>query len=255
MASFIKDSGYRSIVYRSDQEPSIRAMFEEAFKAAGREGVSYNPNLQQMVPEASAVGESQSNGKAESAVQKVEDLLRTYKSALETNIDERIPANHPVFAWLVEHTASIHNRLVCTEDGTTPYQSLHGQRYKGKLVEFGEQVFYFIPKAMRSKMSLRWRVGTFIGNAMSTNEAYVAASNGDVLRTRSIVRVMEPSRWSSKAILSIKGTPFKLRPSSNTETDAHVEEFVDPHANKDDAKVADSDEPRKFDSSDVTKLD
>ena len=84
MASFIKDSGYRSIVYRSDQEPSIRAMFEEAFKAAGREGVSYNPNLQQMVPEASAVGESQFNGKAESAVQKVEDLLRTYKSALET---------------------------------------------------------------------------------------------------------------------------------------------------------------------------
>ena len=77
---------------------------------------------------------------------------------------------------------------------TTPYQSLHGQRYRGKLVEFGIQVFYFIPKAMRSKMSLRWRVGTFIGNAMSTNEAYVAASNGDVLRTRSIVRVVEPSR-------------------------------------------------------------
>ena len=90
---------------------------------------------------------------------------------------------------------------------------------------------------------------------MSTNEAYVAASNGDVLRTRSIVRVMEPSRWSSKAILGIKGTPFKLRPSSNTDTDAHVEEFVDPHANKDDAQLADSSEPRKFDSSDVKKLD
>ena len=67
-------------------------MFEEAFKVAGREG------LHQMVPEASAVGESQANGKAESSVQKVEDLLRTYKSALETNINERIPADHPVFA-------------------------------------------------------------------------------------------------------------------------------------------------------------
>jgi len=104
-------------------------------------------------------------------------------------------------------------------------------------------------------MSLRWRVGTFIGNAMFINEPYVAASNGDVLRSRSIVRVMEPSRRSSKAILGIKGTPFNLRPSSNTETDAHVEEFVDPHANKDDAKIADSDESRKFDSSDVKKLD
>ena len=154
MASFIKDSGYKSIVYRSDQESSIRAMLEESFKVSSREGVLYNPDLHQMVPEASAVGESQSNGKAESSVQKVEDLLRTYKSALETNIDQRIPADHPTFAWMVEHTASLYNRLVCTEDGSTPYQSLHGQRYRGKMVEFGEQVFYFIPKALRSKMSL-----------------------------------------------------------------------------------------------------
>ena len=77
MASFIKDSGYRPIVYRSDQELSIRAMLEEAFKQSGREGALYNPDLHQMVPEASAVGESKSNGKAESSAQKVEDLLRT----------------------------------------------------------------------------------------------------------------------------------------------------------------------------------
>ena len=116
---------------------------------------------------------------------------------------------------------------MCTEDGNTPYQSLHGQRYRGKMVESGEQVFYFIPKALRSKMSLRWRVGTFLGNAISTNEAYVAASNADVIRTRSIVRVMEPSRWSSKAVLGVQGTPNRLRPNSSAESDAHVEEFVD----------------------------
>ena len=138
-------------------------------------------------------------------MQKVEDLLRTYKSALETNIDQRVPADHPTFAWMVEHTASLYNRLVCTDDGSTPYQSLHGQRYRGKLAEFGEQVFYFIPKTLRSKMSLRWRVCTFLGNAMPTNEAYVSASNGDVIRTRSIVRVMEPYRWSSKAVLGVCG--------------------------------------------------
>ena len=100
-----------------------------------------------MVPEASAVGESKFNGKAETSVQKVEDLLSTYKSALGTSIDDRIPADHPVFAWMVEHTASIYNRLVCNDDGTTPYQNLHGQRYKGKLVEYWEGNFHFIPKA------------------------------------------------------------------------------------------------------------
>ena len=81
-------------------------------------------------------------------------------------------------------------------------------------------MLYFIPKALRSKMSLRWRVGTFLGNAMSTDEAYVAAaSDGDVLRTRSIVGVVEPSRCSSKAIFRITSTPFKLRPSSHIEYD------------------------------------
>ena len=173
-ANVIKDSGYLSIVYRSDQEPSIRAMSEEAFKVSGREGALYNSDLHQMVPEASAAGESQSNGKAEKSVQKIKDLLRSYKSALETNIGTRIPVDHPVFAWMVEHAASIYNRLVWTEDGNTPYQSLHAQRYRCKLVACGKQVFDVIPKALRSKMSLRWRVGTYLGNAMFTKEAYVA---------------------------------------------------------------------------------
>lgn len=67
MASFIKDSGYRSSVYWSDQDPSIQAMSGEAFKVPEREGPMYNADLHQMVPEASAVGESQSDGKAESS--------------------------------------------------------------------------------------------------------------------------------------------------------------------------------------------
>ena len=36
-----------------------------------------NAEIEQMVPENSAVGESASNGKAERALQQVEDMLRT----------------------------------------------------------------------------------------------------------------------------------------------------------------------------------
>ena len=77
LATFIKESGYAQIVYKSDQEPSIRALFEAAFQASTREGILHNPKLVQMTPEASSVGESQSNGKAENAVRRVEDLVRT----------------------------------------------------------------------------------------------------------------------------------------------------------------------------------
>ena len=147
LASFIKESDYKKIIYRSDQEASIRSIFEAAFQKANREGECFNPELDQMVPEASAVGESQSNGRAENAVQRLEDLLRTYKCALETNIGFRIPVEHPVIDWMVEHAASVYNRHVCNDEGTTPYEFIHGQRSRGKLCELCEQVFYYVPKS------------------------------------------------------------------------------------------------------------
>lgn len=154
VAQFIKRSGYKHVVYKSDQEASIRAMFEEAFRRSHRQGECYNPNLQQMVPEASAVGESQSNGKAENAVQRIENMLCTYKSALEEHLGTRIPSRHPLINWMVEHTASVSNRHVCNDDGLTPYEAIHGQRSRGKLAEFGEKVFYYVPKRLRSKLDL-----------------------------------------------------------------------------------------------------
>ena len=233
VAQFIKDSGYSKIVYRSDQEHSVRLVFEHAFRKSQRQGLLYNPNLEQLVPEASAVGESQSNGKAENAVQRLEDLVRTYKSALESHTRIRIPARHPITRWMVEHAASIHNRYVLNEDGSTPYEVLHGQRYRGKVAEFGEQCFYFVPKKLRSKLNLRFRVGTFLGNSQSSNEAFVADSKGEVIKTRAVVRVVEASRWSSTAVLGVIGIPSNLRPGQSIDGDEYIEEMIDPHENAD----------------------
>ena len=90
------------------------------------------------MPEASAVGESLSNGKAENAVQRLEDMVRTYKAALEDHIGYRIPSKHPVIRWSVEHAACTYNRHVCNSDGVTPYEAIHGQRSRGQFIEFGE---------------------------------------------------------------------------------------------------------------------
>ena len=248
VTNFIRDSGYLKLIYRSDQEPALRALLEQAFKKAS------DLQLEQAVPEASAVGESQSNGRAESSVLRIQDLVRTYKCALESRMEAKLPCDHPTFYWLVEHASSVYNRYVCTDDGSTPYQNLHGQRYRGKTVEFGERVFYYVPKRLRSKMSLRWRLGTFMGNHQNSNEALVAAGNGDVIKVRSIVRVVEPSRWSKAAILGVKGTPFKLRPRSDTDSDVAVEELMEPHLNADQHHPDDS-LKESFDQPEVRKLD
>ena len=151
LASFIRDTGYTKVVYKSDQESSIRAMFEQAFRRSGRHGECYNPQLKQFIPESSAVEESQSNGKAGSSVLRLEDLIRTYKSALESHIGFRIPSNHAVMRWIVDHAASVYNRHVCNDDGTTPYEALHGQRSRGKLAEFGEKSVLLCAKTIACK--------------------------------------------------------------------------------------------------------
>ena len=78
VSRFIKETGYLRLTYKSDQEVSIRAMLESAVLKSGREGT-----LEQATAENSAVGESQSNGRAESAVGLLEDRVRTYKACLE----------------------------------------------------------------------------------------------------------------------------------------------------------------------------
>ena len=81
-----------------------------------------------IVPEHSAVGESQSNGKAERAVQQAEDQVRTAKSALESRIGAKIPSSLPIARWTVEHAIDIHNKYTVSFTMISPYEELHGQK-------------------------------------------------------------------------------------------------------------------------------
>lgn len=238
LSQFFKESGVAKMVYKSDQESPLKTAIEETLRRTGKSGTfeSY-----EAVPEYSAVGESASNGRAERAVQIVEDLLRTLKSALESRIGARLPVKHPVMRWLIEHTASLLNRFKVMPNGMTPYQALHGKRHDLKIVEFGEQVFYSVPKRLRSKLCLRWRLGTYLGQVTSSNEHYVGVKNGNVLRARSICRVVEASRWSASTIENILGTPAKPCPVAQDGLEARIEEFADPHIDGDHAMQADLD--------------
>ena len=75
LSEWIRGSGLLKLAYKSDQEKSLKTLLEKAVTKLGREDV-----LHEAVPEESPVGESASNGKAERAVQDVEDLLRTLKA-------------------------------------------------------------------------------------------------------------------------------------------------------------------------------
>ena len=97
-------------------------------------------------------------------------------------------------SWLIEHVANIMNRYSVNDEGVTPYQSIHGKRSTLKVVEFAEQVLYFVPKRLRAKLTQRWRIGTYLGLAPSSNEHLIANRQGNVIKSRSVCRVVDQSR-------------------------------------------------------------
>ena len=97
LAAFLKASGVERLVYMCDQESALRTMIDSALQLLRREGTYMGA-----VPERSAVGESQSNGRAERSVQALENQVRTMKGILEYRIATRVHSLHPVLKWLVE---------------------------------------------------------------------------------------------------------------------------------------------------------
>ena len=106
-------------------------MVDDALRRTGESSVFED---YESAPEYGAVGASPSNDTAERAVQTIEDQLRALKYPIESRIDTRVPSDHPVMRWLVEHPARLLNRFKVHGDGNTAYQSLHGKRCSDKAV-------------------------------------------------------------------------------------------------------------------------
>ena len=205
LAGFLRQCGINRMNYMrnfdrmtwmSDQEPAIRAMFVEAMEVVKASGEYLGA-----VPEVSAVGESQSNSRAERTVQQVEDQIRTLLAELEAHVGMKISCQHPILTWLVEYAATLLNKYhVNNDEGKTAYELLHGHDVDEKLAIFGEKVFFHIPAKRRSNLDLRWSVGTFLGTLMHSNECWVALPTGDVVRSRGVARVRADQSWDRRAI-------------------------------------------------------
>ena len=273
IARFIRECGLLHFTYRSDREPSITSMFEDACRAAGSQGKveKADANADQDIVEAAHErgdipvldkdeaapilgdpphvaagelthpGESQSNGLAERGIQLVEDQVRVLKIALERAIGARVPSEHPVLAWMVEHASWLLSKFVVSADGTTGYGRLHGREGRERIATFGEKVAYYTPKKQRSKLDPRWRIGVFLGRAFNSDQNFIGRWDGSVVRARGMARLIPSKRWDAKRIERIMATPM----SEKTQLQDAIEEQLEPHANRDDATDAAKDERLK----------
>ena len=147
--------GYRRVIHKSDQEPSI--------DASGHG---------EIVPEASPTGESKRNGEVERAVQSVHGLARTLKDFREQQSGITLESRSPMFAWLVEPCSNLLLLVHKGEphDGHTACMRSEGKPWRVELPRFFER--------SRHKLESRWSRGVFVGVLVKTTErgTYVVQS-------------------------------------------------------------------------------
>ena len=219
LARDIRFLGYPSVVLKSDQERSIRAVAEAVKNSfAAREGVRV-----QLENSPKGDDHGKSNGEAEAAVEITQGLCRTYKDACEKGLGERIDPKSPLLGWLVEHAGSMYTLFSHDEtmkDGLTPFRRLKGRDWAVALPAWGETVDYRV--RTKHKLEPRWQAGIYCGVRLGTTEKIIATEDGVVV-VQSIRRKPKELRWDADLFKKAKGTPWAPQPKKAARPDEALE--------------------------------
>ena len=108
------------VIIKADQEVAITDVQRAVAEARSKSGTAI---------EQARVGDSNSNGRVERAIEDFKGLTRTMRSALEARTDTKIRLEDPIVPWMVRHAAQIINVCRVREDGQTSWQKMTGRRF------------------------------------------------------------------------------------------------------------------------------
>jgi len=202
--------GHTRMALKADGEPALQALVRRLLELVKVQC----HDLEQLMKEDPATYDSRSNGGTEIGVQLIRGLFRTLKLCLEERIDKFIPVDHPVLAWLMQHTCLLLNTCVRGDDGLTAWARVRGRAFRQQLLGFGEAVLYKFPvKGPKHQpdgnMGTTGGEGIFVGYDRQSNTFMVETEAGPV-RARSVTRRPELERWSAEGIARINSTPEDL---------------------------------------------
>ena len=154
----ISNWGRKRFIFKTDQEPALIALRDRIIELLGPEF--------EIVPEVSAIGESESNGTIERAVRALGGLIRTLKVSAQQSFNCALESGSPVLEWLIQYAGFLLSRFEVGADRKTPHERERGKPYRAKLPTFGEYVFYRPLKATGArlnKLDPRFREGVYLG--------------------------------------------------------------------------------------------
>ena len=197
--------GTQEIELKCDQEPAIVELQAEIVRRRGGA---------RTVPTNSPVGASQSNGRAENAIQRVTGQIRTMKSDLEGHLGIQVGLEHPLFPWMIKWAGDLLTRFVVGESGRSAYEQIKGKASTRALAKFGEKILYMPMKStanIPAKTEEKMKEGIFLGARFKSDEIIVGTENG-VLKARTIKRLTEDKQWDRHFLRSFQGTPRQPDP-------------------------------------------
>ena len=122
-------------------------------------------------------------------VQTVRGIQKTLIGQIEDHIEAAIPDGHPLIQWAAMHSAWLYDRYhVHATMKVTPYQSLYGRPYRGRLVCFGQTVYGLDPRANKFKPG--WRKGAWIDKD-SSNMDLIATDGMFIMKTKAVRKVSD----------------------------------------------------------------
>ena len=140
---------------------------------------------------------------AERMIQTVRNLQKTMVSQVEAEAKLRTPPGHCIRYWAVMHAAWLNCRYnIHSTLKVTPYQSVTGRPYHGRLANFGQQVFGLDPKA--GKYGALWKRGPYLGKDDAGHD--VLGIGKEVIRTKA--RRRTANLWSGEEILDLTIGPW-----------------------------------------------
>ena len=195
--------GYSRVILKSDNELAIIKLGEETMK-------DLKITLEQVAVDHPPPYDSQANGQAESGCKSVRGQLKSIQNCLQRRLGHRIPARHPIVAWMVSHAALLISYRVQGHDGRTAYHRNRGRPYGGRLLGFGELCRYKV----RSKEAIastgdgnRFHRGIFLGINRRDGQ-YILFGQDQVQFARTVLRVPEEQKWNFGSIQAVNATPF-----------------------------------------------
>ena len=174
----------------------------------------------------SPVGESQSNGRVENAIRRIQEKARALRHHLERGIQQRIPDDSSIMAWFVRWAGGLISKYAIGDDGRSAYERIRGEQCAVPVVPFGEAAMYLpLKTAKHTNGEAVKRMGVWLGTIERIEETLVGAIAG-VIKCRTVSRLPGNERWNTRLTLDMQRVPWEPvlgRPGQ------HIPVEIDPH--------------------------